>query len=145
MPLSTLAHISLLLSLFFLIQAEPEPEPEPLPSSPWLNNKLHDYTHHDADIEFFQNHNCSRKQHFCWKNQNDGWKRKKIMRCCKHRCVDVRSDVENCGFCGKVCPFPRRCCRGLCVDVNISRFNCGRCGNKCRFRVRCVYGMCGYG
>ncbi|KAJ6770118.1 STIGMA-SPECIFIC STIG1-LIKE PROTEIN 4 [Salix purpurea] len=66
------------------------------------------------------------------------------MRCCRHQCADVSSDVSNCGFCGKRCPFSWQCCRGLCVDTNCSPFNCGRCGNRCHRRVGCAYGMCGY-
>ncbi|KAJ7014207.1 hypothetical protein NC653_003729 [Populus alba x Populus x berolinensis] len=66
------------------------------------------------------------------------------MRCCRNQCLDVSSDVSNCGFCGIRCPFAWQCCRGFCVNTNRSPFNCGRCGNRCPRKVRCVYGMCGY-
>ncbi|KAJ6893944.1 hypothetical protein NC652_027887 [Populus alba x Populus x berolinensis] len=66
------------------------------------------------------------------------------MRCCRNHCVDVSSDVNNCGFCGIRCPFTWQCSRGFSVDTNRSPFNCGRCGKRCPWRVRCVYGMCGY-
>ncbi|KAF9672562.1 hypothetical protein SADUNF_Sadunf11G0055100 [Salix dunnii] len=66
------------------------------------------------------------------------------MRCCRHQCADVSSDVRHCGFCGNRCPFTWQCCRGLCVDTNCSPFNCGRCGNRCSRGVHCAYGMCGY-
>ncbi|KAM7268835.1 hypothetical protein ACFE04_011001 [Oxalis oulophora] len=65
--------------------------------------------------------------------------------CCRNRCIDVFSDVSNCGFCGSRCRFGRQCCRGQCVNLNISRFNCGKCFNRCPLLSRCVYGMCGYG
>lgn len=66
------------------------------------------------------------------------------MRCCRNRCVDVFSDVNNCGLCGIRCPFSWQCCRSLCADTNINPFNCGKCGNRCPFGVLCLYGMCGY-
>jgi len=35
--------------------------------------------------------------------------------CCDHECIDTRSDVVNCGGCGKRClPFTQRCCAGQC-------------------------------
>ncbi|KAL6196273.1 hypothetical protein ACLB2K_031888 [Fragaria x ananassa] len=64
--------------------------------------------------------------------------------CCRNQCVEVSSDVNNCGLCGNRCPFGWQCCRGFCVNTNISIFNCGRCGNRCPFGVRCTFGMCGY-
>ncbi|KAI3688514.1 hypothetical protein L2E82_46138 [Cichorium intybus] len=65
-------------------------------------------------------------------------------RCCGNRCVEVTSDVNNCGVCGIRCPFTWQCCRGVCVDTNINPFNCGRCFNRCPFFTFCTYGMCGY-
>ncbi|XP_038900147.1 stigma-specific STIG1-like protein 1 [Benincasa hispida] len=136
-----LAHIFLLISLSFFIIIEAED------FSPWLKGKLED---NDNEIDSnnhnrFTKHDCSGKQIFCRKLDGDGLEgNKKIMKCCKHRCVDTDSDVKNCGSCSKICPFPQQCCKGFCVDTNNSRFNCGKCGNRCRFRVRCVYGMCGY-
>ncbi|CAN1339938.1 Stigma-specific STIG1-like protein 4 [Linum perenne] len=67
------------------------------------------------------------------------------MRCCRNQCVDVSSDINNCGLCGIRCPFSWLCCRGLCVNTNISPFNCGRCFNRCPWGVQCAFGMCGYG
>lgn len=134
------AHIFLLLSLLFslLIQAEN--------FSPWLKVKLNNNELDNEDHNRYGKRNCSGKQIFCRKLDEYGskWKKKKIMKCCKHRCVDTDSDIKNCGYCGKICPFPQQCCGGFCVDTNNNRFNCGKCGNRCPFRVRCVYGMCGY-
>ncbi|GKC26530.1 stigma-specific STIG1-like protein 4 [Tanacetum coccineum] len=65
-------------------------------------------------------------------------------RCCGNRCVEVTSDVNNCGVCGIRCPFTWQCCRGVCVDTKINPFNCGKCFNRCPFFTFCTYGMCGY-
>ncbi|KAI3717911.1 hypothetical protein L1987_69826 [Smallanthus sonchifolius] len=65
-------------------------------------------------------------------------------RCCGNRCVEVTSDVNNCGVCGIRCPFTWQCCRGVCIDTNINPFNCGRCFNRCPFFTFCTFGMCGY-
>ena len=65
-------------------------------------------------------------------------------RCCRNRCIDVSSDVNNCGFCGLRCLFNWQCCRGQCTNTNISPLNCGRCENRCPYGVLCFYGMCGY-
>ncbi|CAN0900982.1 Stigma-specific STIG1-like protein 4 [Linum grandiflorum] len=67
------------------------------------------------------------------------------MRCCRNQCVDVSSDINNCGLCGIRCPFSWLCCGGLCVNTNVSPFNCGRCFNRCPWGVQCAFGMCGYG
>ncbi|GAV60875.1 Stig1 domain-containing protein, partial [Cephalotus follicularis] len=65
-------------------------------------------------------------------------------RCCKNQCVDVGSDVNNCGLCAFRCPFGYQCCGGQCVNTNRNPFNCGRCFNRCPKKVKCFYGMCGY-
>lgn len=64
--------------------------------------------------------------------------------CCWNRCVDITSDVYNCGFCWKRCPFTWQCCNGLCVNINVNPFNCGDCGKSCPVGSLCFYGMCGY-
>lgn len=84
---------------------------------------------------------CRRKEEFSEKWPDPFRQR---WRCCRDRCVDVSSDVYNCGLCGIRCPFSWQCCGGFCSNTNISPFNCGRCGNRCPYGVRCLYGMCGY-
>ncbi|KAI4307971.1 hypothetical protein L6164_031095 [Bauhinia variegata] len=64
--------------------------------------------------------------------------------CCRNRCVDLRSDRNNCGLCGIRCVFNWQCCRGICTDTKRNPFNCGRCGNVCPNGSFCFYGMCGY-
>ncbi|KAL8127344.1 hypothetical protein AgCh_014312 [Apium graveolens] len=84
----------------------------------------------------------------CWnrpwicKEDESPKKNKKL--CCLNRCVDVSSDVNNCGLCGIKCPFTWQCCRGICIDTNINPFHCGKCDHKCPFFSLCIYGMCGY-
>ncbi|KAI5658036.1 hypothetical protein M9H77_26829 [Catharanthus roseus] len=59
--------------------------------------------------------------------------------CCRNRCVDVTSDVNNCGLCGIRCPFTWQCCRGICIDTSINPFHCGTCEHRCPFRSFCFY------
>ncbi|KAH6770052.1 hypothetical protein C2S52_014855 [Perilla frutescens var. hirtella] len=83
---------------------------------------------------------CRRQPWIC----NQGQSPRTRWRCCRNRCVDLASDVNNCGLCGIRCRFTRQCCSGICVNTNRNPFNCGKCGNRCRFPIRCIYGMCGY-
>jgi hypothetical protein len=63
--------------------------------------------------------------------------------CCRNRCVDLTSDINNCGFCGVSCLFTNwRCCNRLCVNTNFSPLNCGGCGNTCPLGRLCVLGSC---
>jgi hypothetical protein len=80
---------------------------------------------------------------------------------CDDRCVETKTDPDNCGTCGKVCPkvtngtavcagsicsvtcgagFSR--CSGACVDTAIDDVNCGGCGTKCHGKNHCVAGAC---
>ncbi|XP_069152128.1 stigma-specific STIG1-like protein 4 [Solanum lycopersicum] len=65
-------------------------------------------------------------------------------RCCRNRCIDVTSDVNNCGFCRIKCPFTWQCCQGICIDTNMSPFHCGSCVRRCQPPSLCFNGMCGY-
>lgn len=84
----------------------------------------------------------------CWNKPwicNQGEFPPKIKKlCCLNRCIDVTSDVNNCGLCGIRCPFTWQCCRGICIDTNINPFHCGKCDHRCPFFSLCIYGMCGY-
>lgn len=64
--------------------------------------------------------------------------------CCRSRCVDLRSDMFNCGKCGNWCNYSQVCCGGRCQGVLFDNLNCGGCGNKCSNGGRCNYGMCSY-
>ncbi|KVI00769.1 stigma-specific STIG1-like protein 4 [Cynara cardunculus var. scolymus] len=79
-----------------------------------------------------------------WICNDGGFPSQVRRRCCGNRCVEVTSDVNNCGVCGIRCPFTWQCCRGVCIDTNVNPFNCGRCFNRCPIFTFCTYGMCGY-
>ena len=85
---------------------------------------------------------------------------------CGGICVDLLTDVNNCGTCGNVCPegqpgFVRGCvegncffmreracaeglssCDGVCVDRLTDPANCGVCGNVCGAGEICFAGQC---
>ncbi len=82
--------------------------------------------------------------------------------CCVDRCVDLRNDPTNCGFCGSVCGPGRICVNGACgaagcipgcgpsqtccgtgcTDTFSDPINCGACGNVCRPGQMCLRGAC---
>ncbi|KAK7359806.1 hypothetical protein VNO77_01771 [Canavalia gladiata] len=64
--------------------------------------------------------------------------------CCGKKCVNVSTDRNNCGRCGKRCKYSQMCCRGKCVNPMFDKHHCGGCGNRCNKGNSCVYGMCSY-
>ncbi len=63
---------------------------------------------------------------------------------CSGKCVDVATDQNNCGACGKTCepgavcdngscgcPDGEMTCEGACVDIKTDVNNCGGCGMTC--------------
>ncbi|CAD5171745.1 unnamed protein product [Musa acuminata subsp. malaccensis] len=63
--------------------------------------------------------------------------------CCRKQCVNVMTDNQNCGQCGKKCWFGQTCCGGsCCVNVMTDNQNCGQCGKKCWFGQTCCGGRC---
>lgn len=64
--------------------------------------------------------------------------------CCKKKCVNVKSDPNNCGMCGLKCRYNEICCKKKCLNSRFDRKNCGRCGIKCKKGDVCAYGMCSY-
>jgi hypothetical protein len=81
------------------------------------------------------------------------------MTACDGRCVDLRSDPDNCGRCdneceeshGQVCSSGKcaaRCaptlsnCTGACVDEKTDPANCGACGLVCGCGQVCSAGVC---
>ncbi|GAU50091.1 hypothetical protein TSUD_192180 [Trifolium subterraneum] len=65
--------------------------------------------------------------------------------CCRNRCVDLTSDINNCGLCGLSCPFSNwHCCNRVCVNTNFSLLNCGGCGNTCPIGRLCLLGTCAF-
>jgi hypothetical protein len=82
---------------------------------------------------------------------------------CQGDCVNLESNVNNCGTCGHACPTGLYCTKGECVlrlvclenqtqcssyycsDLNTSSFDCGACGIKCSFDLpvqTCCNGTC---
>jgi Stigma-specific protein, Stig1 len=79
---------------------------------------------------------------------------------CRGECVDLKTDVRNCGACGNACAVGTACdngrctnpCRdclpnetccgllGICADLNTDPRNCGACGNVCPAGATCVAG-----
>ena len=86
--------------------------------------------------------------------------------CCNQQCVDLSTDINNCGSCGQICSFPNAssicvdslCQLGVCdsgwadcdsnptngcetnltIDVN----NCGSCGQTCDDAIDCTVDVC---
>jgi hypothetical protein len=75
---------------------------------------------------------------------------------CGSACVDLGSDLNNCGACGSDCPAPFSCiegacrcpgefgysCTGVCIDLGSDPANCGSCGNVCGAERSCINGFC---
>jgi hypothetical protein len=85
---------------------------------------------------------------------------------CGGVCIDLQTDVNNCGACGNVCPEAqpgfdvgcaagncffmreRACaeglssCNGVCVNRQTDPANCGVCGNVCAAGEICFGGQC---
>ena len=69
-------------------------------------------------------------------------------------CIDLNSDSQNCGACGRACPVESSCvdarcscagtltaCESGCVDLMTNPENCGSCDNGCADLV-CLVGAC---
>jgi hypothetical protein len=75
---------------------------------------------------------------------------------CSGACVDVKSDIDNCGGCGMPCdPQKEQClvgmcctkgstvCSGMCTDTQSDAMNCGMCGKQCPMNApACANGVC---
>ncbi|KAK9064163.1 hypothetical protein SSX86_015543 [Deinandra increscens subsp. villosa] len=64
--------------------------------------------------------------------------------CCNKKCVNVKTDKQNCGLCGKKCKHQEICCKGKCVNVMTDKKHCGGCNNRCKKGNSCMRGMCSY-
>lgn len=91
------------------------------------------------------------------------------LECCGEQCVALPSDHENCGSCGKACPFDaacidgeclctpdgrptctddtccayfQECCADDCVYLEADPDHCGECHHRCGDCEACVNGVC---
>jgi hypothetical protein len=75
---------------------------------------------------------------------------------CGSKCVDLYTDPDNCGACGKICDGVKQDCFNAvcqcesgtmecgedCVDTDTDNNNCGGCGNVCDSNKQCDDGFC---
>jgi hypothetical protein len=72
------------------------------------------------------------------------------------QCVDLQSDLNNCGLCGAACSNGAVCanggcgcptwttnCSGTCSDLQTDSNNCNSCGTECANGFVCTGGACG--
>ena len=64
--------------------------------------------------------------------------------CCKTKCVNVLTNEQHCGLCGRKCEDIEICCKGSCVNPMTSKHHCGECNYVCDKGDSCVHGMCSY-
>ncbi|KAL8259319.1 hypothetical protein R6Q59_027272 [Mikania micrantha] len=64
--------------------------------------------------------------------------------CCNKKCVNVMTDKQNCGLCGRKCKHMEICCKGHCVNPMVNKHHCGGCNYVCERGDSCVRGMCSY-
>lgn len=76
---------------------------------------------------------------------------------CGQTCIDIQTDIDNCGACGNACGRGTACVdgeclcfmsgrtwcgAGSCVDIQNDAKNCGECGNVCPAANYCDKGEC---
>jgi hypothetical protein len=72
---------------------------------------------------------------------------------CGDTYVDIHTDNDNCGACGKTCPWDSQCvagsctcmattCGSICVKLDENPENCGACGHACDATQWCNHGTC---
>lgn len=76
---------------------------------------------------------------------------------CDNTCVDIRTESNNCGYCGNACPAGQFClngncmktcsagqtsCPGGCFDLRKDPDHCGTCNNDCPAGLLCKEGEC---
>jgi hypothetical protein len=72
---------------------------------------------------------------------------------CNGMCADLKTDGNNCGKCGTVCPMGATCvqgscqcgngqtkCSNACVDTKTDMNNCGKCGTSCTSDAGAIMG-----
>jgi formylglycine-generating enzyme required for sulfatase activity len=74
---------------------------------------------------------------------------------CGYACLDLDTELSNCGACGHACPPNASCqtgqcvcppptvpCGLACVDLSNNPMNCGSCGHSCGAILWCQNGQC---
>ena len=63
--------------------------------------------------------------------------------CIYSRCINLQTNVENCGSLGHWCTgLSDTCCNGQCVDLYNDEKNCGQCGHRCAWYEKCDFEKC---
>jgi hypothetical protein len=74
---------------------------------------------------------------------------------CEQQCVNLGTNPNHCGMCGKECGVNESCEEGICVcgeeytecdsdcvDIDTDLMHCGRCFNRCDTQQLCLSGQC---
>lgn len=74
---------------------------------------------------------------------------------CNNKCVNTKTDKDNCGKCGESCGTGKTCTNGTCVcnvgttlcsekcvNLKTDGANCGSCGTPCNGGSTCNFGKC---
>jgi hypothetical protein len=79
-------------------------------------------------------------------------------RACGAECIDIMTDISNCGDCGISCGSSQMCQQGVCLarctyqeatcfdgchNLEYDSQNCGICGNICPVGLECNKSVCG--
>ncbi|KAL9662137.1 hypothetical protein QQ045_026967 [Rhodiola kirilowii] len=99
---------------------------------------LSHHHHHHHHRHHHKKMTCNKYPRVCWQRGSPG------RDCCKKKCVNVRTDKQNCGWCGRKCRYSEICCKGKCVNPKWDKKHCGGCNVKCKRGRKCEYGMCSY-
>ncbi|KAK9133305.1 hypothetical protein Scep_012833 [Stephania cephalantha] len=83
-------------------------------------------------------YHCHKDNSVCYEEGSPG------TTCCNNKCIDVKTDRDNCGGCKNKCKYTYDCCDGQCVNLAYDKRHCGQCFHKCLNGDFCLYGMCDY-
>jgi hypothetical protein len=61
---------------------------------------------------------------------------------CGGKCINFKTDSNNCGACGTACKAGMSCCAGKCVDLKTDSNHCGACVIICPVGVGCFDKLC---
>ncbi|MFH2027683.1 MAG: hypothetical protein ABIJ08_00960, partial [Nanoarchaeota archaeon] len=58
-----------------------------------------------------------------------------------YQCIDLQTDINNCGTSGHACGANEACCSGTCTSIT-TKTNCGACANICGANQDCCSKIC---